>query len=81
MLMQSYGLASLRLMLSLASKQRPPFTATHLVLHSELSDWSVLKLQPTRPSPLVTNHDHPFWIHEGAFEMDVEVSTQNHCGC
>ena len=27
------------------------------------------------------NYDHPFWIHEGALGLDVEVSTQNHCGC
>lgn len=53
-------IASLRLPPNLVSKQRPPFTATHPLLHTELPDWSTLKLQLTRPSSLIRNRASPF---------------------
>lgn len=63
MIKHSSEVSPLRLPLSLASKQRPSFTATHPFLHTEFSDWSTLKVQPTKPSPLIRNHVHPFVIH------------------
>lgn len=53
--------------LRLAFKRRPRFPATLPFLHTELSDWSTLKLQPRKPSPFMRSHDHPFQIHGKGF--------------